>query len=134
MNLRAFYKGSKVIKLMRLKLFHEYMDSLENFEETKLPPKNAFYSELDMKGIIDEDYKHAQQVCNTMEKKAIGCYHDVDLKTDVFLLAGVFQTFQNMLLKSYNLDATDLYTSPRLVWQTFDCCSVLWAWWLCASA
>lgn len=127
MNLRAFYKGNKVIKLMRLKLFHplEYMDTLENFEETKLPPNNAFYSELDMKGIIDEDYTHAQQVCNTMEKKAIGCYRDVDLKTDVFLLAGVFQTFQNMRLKSYNLDATDLYTSPRLVWQTFDCCSAL---------
>lgn len=58
MNLRAFYKGDKIIKLMRLKLFYpfEYMDSLGNFEETKLPPKNAFYSELYMKGIIDEDY------------------------------------------------------------------------------
>lgn len=127
MNLRAFYKGDKIIKLMRLKLFYpfEYMDSLGNFEETKLPPKNVFYSELYMKGIIDEDYKHVQQVCNTMEKKTIGCYRDIDLKTDVFLLAGVFQTFQNMRLKSYNLDATDFYTSPGLVWQTFDYCSAL---------
>ena len=38
-----------------------------------------------MKGIRDQDYEHAQQVCNTMEKKTLGCYHDTYLKTNVWL-------------------------------------------------
>ena len=33
-----------------------------------------------MKGISDQDYEHAQQVWNTMEKKALGCYHNTYLK------------------------------------------------------
>ena len=41
---------------------YEYIDSCEKFNEGKLPSKKAFYSWLNMKGISDEDYKHAQQV------------------------------------------------------------------------
>ena len=41
----------------------------EKFEVAGLPPEDAFYSRLNMKGISDQDYEHAQQVWNTMEKK-----------------------------------------------------------------
>ena len=41
---------------------YEHMDGWEKFEETSLPPKDAFYSRLNMKGISDQDYEHAQQV------------------------------------------------------------------------
>ena len=51
---------------------YEYMDGWEKFEEAGLPPKDAFYSRLNMKGISDQDYEHAQQVWNTMEKKTLG--------------------------------------------------------------
>ena len=44
----------------------EYMDSWRKFEETSLPPKDASYSRIKMKGISDQDYEHAQQVWNTM--------------------------------------------------------------------
>ena len=81
---------------------YEYMDAWEKFEETSLPPKDAFYSRLNMKGISDQDYEHAQQVWNTMEKKTLGCYHDTYLKTDVLLLADVFETFRNTCLKITN--------------------------------
>ena len=64
---------------------YEYMDGWEKFEEAGLPPKDAFYSRLNMKGISDQDYEHAQQVWNTMEKKTQGCYHDTYLKADVLL-------------------------------------------------
>ena len=79
---------------------YEYMDGWEKFEEAGLPPKDAFYSRLNMKGISDQDYEHAQQVWNTMEKKTLGCYHDTYLKTDVLLLADVFETFRNTCLKN----------------------------------
>ena len=96
---------------------YEYMDGWEKFEETSLPPKDAFYSRLSMKGISDRDYEHAQQVWNTMEEKTLGCYHDTYLKTDVLLLADVFETFRNTCLKNYKLDPAHFYTAPGLAWQ-----------------
>ena len=41
---------------------YEYMDGWKKFEETSLPPKLAFYSRLNMKGISDQGHDHAQQV------------------------------------------------------------------------
>ena len=96
---------------------YEYMDSWKKSEETSLPPKDAFYSRLNMKGISDHDYEHTQQVWNTMEKKALGCYHDTCLKTDVLLLADVLETFRNTCLKNYKLDPAHFYTAPGLSWQ-----------------
>ena len=65
-----------------------------------------------MKIISDLDYEHAQQIWNTMEKKALGCYHDTYLKTDVLLLADVFETFRNTCLKNYKLDPVRFDTAP----------------------
>ena len=70
-----------------------------------------------MKGISDQDYEHAQQVWNTTEKETLGCYHDTYLKTDVLLLADVFETFRNTCLKNYKLDPANFYTTPALAWQ-----------------
>ena len=37
------------------------MDSLEKLKETKLPPREAFYSRLNDEGISNEDYMHAKK-------------------------------------------------------------------------
>ena len=55
---------------------YEYMNGWEKFEEAGLPPKDAFYRRLNMKGISDQDYEHAQQLWNIMEKKTLNCYYD----------------------------------------------------------
>ena len=106
----------KFLRLMRRKAVYpcKYMDGWEIFEEISLPLKDVFYSRLNMKGISDQDYQHAQQVWNIMEKKTLGCYHDTCLKTDVLLLADVFETFRNMCLKNYRLDPAHFYTAPGL--------------------
>ena len=69
--LREFYKEEEVFRLIRLKGVYpyEYMDRWKKFKETSLPPKDAFYRRLNKKGISNQDYEHAQQVWNTMEKK-----------------------------------------------------------------
>ena len=93
---------------------YEYMNGWEKFEETSILPKDAFYSRLNMKGISNQDYEYAQQVWNTMEKNTLGCYHDNYLKTDVLLLADVFETFRDTCLKHYRLDPAHFYTVPGL--------------------
>ena len=93
---------------------YEFIDSWKKFEEKNLPPKDTFYNRLNMKGISDQDYEHAQQVWNTMERKTLGCYHDTFLATDVLLLADVFETFHNACLKKFKLDPAHFYTAPGL--------------------
>ena len=76
---------------------HEYMDTWEIFQEKKLPPKNAFYSKLNMRGVSDQDYEHVQQVWNRViyefEDVSLGDYYDVYLATDVSLFADDFVNF-----------------------------------------
>ena len=93
------------------------MDGWKKFEETRLPPKDAFYSRLNTKGISDHDYEHAQKVWKTMEKKTLGCYNNTYLKTDVLLLVDVFETFRNTCLKNYKLDPAHFYTAQELPWK-----------------
>ena len=88
-HLREFYKEDEVFRLMRREGVYpyEYMDGWKKFEVTSLPPKDAFYSSLNMKGISDQDHEHAQQVSNIMEKKTLACYHDL-LKNRCIAVSG----------------------------------------------
>ena len=56
---------------------YEYMSSWDKFEETELPPKEAFYSNLNMSDISDQDYSHAQKVWKGFGIRNMGEYHDL---------------------------------------------------------
>ena len=43
------------------------MDELENFDETSLPEKEEFYSNLIMEDITDVDYMDAKRVCKDFD-------------------------------------------------------------------
>lgn len=102
---------------------YEYIDSFDKFNETQLPPKEAFYSKLNMTGISDRDYEFAQHVWNRITPEhdeigvTLGDYHDRYLRTDVLLLADVFETFRETCMELYQLDPCHFYTSPGLTWQ-----------------
>ena len=54
---------NKFILLVRKGLYpYGYIDNWEKFDETTIRPKEAFYSELNLDGISDADYPHAQKV------------------------------------------------------------------------
>ena len=89
---------------------------MEKLSETQLPSKDEFYSKLSDEGISDDDYQHAINVWNTFKCKTIRDYHDLYLKSDVLLLADVFENFRATCLKHYNLDPAHYYTSPGLAW------------------
>ena len=71
---------------------YEYMDSWEKFEEKSLPSIDDFYSKLNMSGISNEDYSHAERVWKEFGLRNLGDYHDLFLKTDVILLSNVFKS------------------------------------------
>jgi hypothetical protein len=47
----------------------------------------------------------------------MGEYHDLFLKTDVLLLADIFEHFRKTWFQYYKLDPAHFYTIPGLVWQ-----------------
>ena len=54
---------NKFVLLLRKSVYpYEYIDSWEKFNETSLPPKEDFYSELTLEDISDKGYAHAQKV------------------------------------------------------------------------
>ena len=59
---------------------------------------------------------HAEKVFKLFNCKNIGDYHDLYLKTDVLLLADVFENFRNVSLRDYKLDPAHFYTAPGLSW------------------
>ena len=46
---------------------YEYMDDWEKFNETTLPEKEEFYSNLNMEEIADADYMHGKRVCKDLK-------------------------------------------------------------------
>ena len=55
---------------------YENMDNWGKFDETTLRPKEAFYSNLNLENISDEDYTRAQKVWEVFEINNSGEYHD----------------------------------------------------------
>ena len=88
---------SKFVLLLRKGVYsYENMDSWEKFDETTLPPKEAFCSNLNLEDISDEDYPHAQKVWDVFEMKNLVEYHDLYVKSDTLLLEDVFENFKNV--------------------------------------
>ena len=112
------YFTPKQAEILKQKGFYpyEYMNSEEKFNNTKLPPREAFYSKLSGKGITEKDYKHAWNVWNSFKMKTFKEYHELYNITDVLLLADVFENFRDICLKSYGLDPVYYFTAPGLAW------------------
>ena len=94
------------------------MDSWERFNETSLPEKKAFYSELNLEDITDKDYVQAQKLFKELKLKNLGDYHDLYVQSDTLLLADVFENFRNKCIEIYELDPVHFLSAPGLVWQT----------------
>ena len=91
---------------------YEWMDHADKMEYTSLPEKEAFDSKLSVSSISDDDYTHAKNVWKTFHMQTMGDHHDLYLKTDVLLLADVFENFRKKRLEYYALDPAHYYTAP----------------------
>ena len=95
---------------------YEYMDSFKIFDENKLLDKSKFYSSLKDKCISEEEYGRAINVWNIFKIKTLGEYHDLHLKTDVLLLADVFEKFIKTCLEFHELDPCLYFSAPGFSW------------------
>ena len=116
-NLNKYYTPEEA-EILKQKGFYpyEYMNSEEKFNNTKLSPREVFYSKLSGRGITEKDYKHACNVWNTFNMKTFKEYHELYNETDVLLLADVFENFRDLCLKIYGLDPVYYFTAPGLAW------------------
>ena len=97
---------------------YDWYSGVEKWGVTALPSKDDFFSVLADAGIKDEDYKRAQEVwvksgCTTFKD-----YLSLYLKTDVLLLADVFEAFRNMCNSYYGLDPCHYFTAPGFSWDS----------------
>ena len=96
---------------------YDWMDSFEKFNEV-LPEKSDFYSKLNKDEISEKDYQHACKVWKEFGMKNMGEYHDLYLKTNVTLLADVFEAFRKPCLRDYGLDPCWYLTAPAFAWDS----------------
>ena len=110
--------NQKVILLPRKGVYpYEYIDDWKRFNETELPSKEDFYSNLRLESIKDKDYEHAKNVWNTFKIKNLGEYQDLYVQSDTLLLSDVFETFRKTCIKEYELDPTYFVSAPGLSWE-----------------
>ena len=90
-------------------------NSLEN---ENLPDKKCFYNMLKLKDINDEEYKQVKIFYKNMNFKNIREYLECYLKSDITLLADVFDNFRKIIFDNLGLDCVKYISAPIL---TKDC-------------
>ena len=54
---------NKFVLLLRKGIYpYEYINSWKRFDENTIPPKEAFYRELNLENITDKDYEYVKKV------------------------------------------------------------------------
>ncbi|KYM95371.1 hypothetical protein ALC62_13985, partial [Cyphomyrmex costatus] len=95
---------------------YEYIDCSEKLNESCLPPRDSFYSLLTDATVSEDDYAHAVNVWQRFSIQTLGEYSDLYLKTDVLLLADIFENFRDSCIASYGLDPAYYYTLLGFTW------------------
>ena len=119
-NTFKFYNNdiNKFILLIRNYVYpYECIGNCEKFNKTKLPEKEDFYSNLNMKELTDADYMYGKRICKGFEIKNLGEYHDLYLKSDTLLLTHIFKNLRKMCIKMYELDLAKFLSAPGLASQ-----------------
>ena len=114
---KKFFHGEQFDLVRRKGVYpYDYVNSILKLSGNKLPPQEEFYSELNHSSNSDEDYEHARKVWKYFHMKKKKDFHDLYLKTDVLLLADVFENFRDVCIENYKLDPAWYYTAPGLAW------------------
>ncbi|XP_023018520.2 uncharacterized protein [Leptinotarsa decemlineata] len=95
---------------------YDYIDSFSRFNEPALPSQDDFNIKLENKPCRRRFYQRAQDVWTTFNCQNLGDYVDLYMKTDILLLADVFEMFRTCILNSHKLDPAHYFTLPGYTW------------------
>ena len=124
-----YFQGEKLNLMLRKGIYpYEYMVNVSRFTASVLPPKEVFkswlsaetvsnsdkFDDMQLSDISDEDYQHAQTVFKSFNCKNLGDYTKLYCKSDVLLLADVFESFIDVRHEKYKLDPSHYITAPFL--------------------
>ena len=116
-QLERCFEGKQLELVKRKGVYpYDYMDGFGKLDETCLPPIECWYNRLNDTHVSQKDYDHANKVWETFGMKTMRDYHDLYCKTDVLLLADVFERFRDVCQHHYGLDPAWYYTAPGLAW------------------
>ena len=90
----------------------------ENLENENIPDKKHFYNMLTLKDIDDKDYNIVKKFYKNMEFKNLREYLECYLKSDITLLADIFNNFRKITFDNLGLDPVKYISAPSL---TKDC-------------
>ncbi|XP_052125805.1 uncharacterized protein LOC113210811 [Frankliniella occidentalis] len=93
---------------------YSFFDSFAKFQETSLPPPEAFKNDLTGADVKAEDYEHALNVFKHFKMSTLQEFHDLYLLTDTLLLSDCMEAFRKMAMEHYKLDPVHFYTTPGM--------------------
>jgi hypothetical protein len=109
-ELSKYYSGEQLQLLLKKGVYpYEYVNSVERFNDTCLPPKEAFYSSLKGEGITDEDYEHAQ--CHTASRKYRAVQQGDNVRLFIVIKLLIITTVE--WYRIYNALLIQLYTKCK---------------------
>ena len=98
---------------------YSYITSQQVLEETKsIPPKECFYDTLTKSDISEVEYEHAKATWKAINCSTLKEYMMVYLKTDVYQLADVFNSFRELALSQDGLDPLNYFGIPGFTWDS----------------
>ena len=107
------YTSHQIQLLQRKGVFpYEYISSFDKLKETQQPTHEDFFSSLNDSNVSEADFQHAKQVWKDLLIKSLGEYSDLYLKTDVLLLADVFEAYIEVVKRIYGIDPANYFTFP----------------------
>ena len=92
---------------------YDYLNP-NNLNEEILPSKKHFYNKLTMEDISDDKYKKVQDFYKNMEFKNLNEYLTCYLKSDITLLADIFNNFRKTIFDDFELDVCKYISAPSL--------------------
>ena len=98
----------------KLENFPYYYVNPNNLNEIDLPEKKYFDNILTMKKITNKEYKNVKLFYKNMEFKNLNEYLECYLKSDITLLADIFNNFRKMIFDEFQLDPVKYISAPSL--------------------
>ena len=86
----------------------------ENLNEKEIPEMKEFDNILTMKKITKEEYEEVKKFYKKMKFKNLKEYLECYLKSDITLLADIFNNFRKMIFDEFELDCCKYISSPSL--------------------